>query len=85
MKYGYTIADAADRKTFDAAASFIIEELHFKPCRDFVEDVDGSIKKEFSSTDGKLILVSDTQVDDVIIISDVELPIDCLYEWTTES
>ena len=81
MKYGYTIADAADRKIFDEAVLFIIETLHFKPSRDYPEDVDGSIKKEFTRDDGNLILENDAQVDCVDIISDVELPITCLHKW----
>lgn len=59
MKYGYTIADAADRKVFDEAVPFIIETLHFKPIHDYPEDVDGSIKKVFTRDDGSLILESD--------------------------
>ena len=82
MKFGYTIADAADRKVFEDAIPFIIEELHFKPSRDYPEDVDGSIKKEFISDDGKLILENDAQVGCVDIISDIELPITCLHKWT---
>ena len=58
MKYGYTIADAADRKVFEEAIPFIIEKLHFKPSHDYPEDVDGSIKKEFTRDDGNLILAS---------------------------
>ena len=81
MKYGYIIADAADRKVFDEAVPFIIETLHFKPSRDYPEDVDGSIKKEFARDDGNLILGNNVQVDCVDIISDVKLPITCLHKW----
>jgi len=82
MKYGYTIADAADRKVFEEAIPFIIEKLHFKPSHDYPEDVDGSIKKEFTRDDGNLILESDAQVNCVDIVSDVELPITSLHKWT---
>ena len=82
MKYGYTIADAADRKVFDDAIPFIIKKLHFKPSCDYPEDVDGSIKKEFTRDDGNLVLENDAQVGCVDIISDVELPITCLHKWT---
>ena len=81
MKYGYTIADAADRKVFDEAVLLIIETLHFKPSHDYPEDIDGSIKKAFTRDDGNLILEIDAQVDCVDIISDVELPITCLHKW----
>ena len=81
MRFGYTIADAASRKVFEDAARFITEKLNFKASHDFPEDVDGSIKKEFAREDGNLILESDAQVDYVAIISDVELPIDCLHSW----
>lgn len=82
MKFGYTIADAADRKVFEDAIPFIIEKLHFKPSRDYPEDVDGSIKKEFIRDDGNLVLENDAQVGCVDITSDIELPIACLHKWT---
>ncbi len=82
MKYGYTIANAADQKVFEDAVPFIIEKLHFKPSRDFPEDVDGSLKKEFVREEGRLILENDVQADSVDIVSDVELPITCLHKWT---
>lgn len=82
MKYGYTIADAASREVFEEAVQFIIEKLHFKPSGDTLENIYGDLKKEFIRDDCSLILESDTEVDYVAIISDIELPIDCLHEWT---
>ncbi len=82
MKYGYTIADAADEKAFKDAVPFIVEKLHFKPSSDVLEDVDGGLRQEFTRDDGNLVLESDTQVDYVAIVSDVELPITCLHKWT---
>ena len=81
MTYGYTIADMADRNVFDEAVSFITDKLHFKANSDTVEDVDGSLKKEFISADGTLTLESDNQIDYVAIRSSVPLPIDCLQKW----
>ena len=82
MKYGYTIANAASRDVFDRAVPIIIDGLHFKPSRDYPEDVDGSTKKEFVRDDAHLVLENDAQVGCVDIISDIELPITCLHEWT---
>ena len=82
MKFMYSLADVADCQTFEEAVSFIIEKLHFKPGRRNPEDVDGSIKQDFTRDDGNLVLISDAQVDSVDIISDIELPIECLHKWT---
>ena len=82
MKYGYTIADAASREIFERAVTFIIEELHYRPEAERLEDVDGSIQQKFIKDDAILLLESDAQVDYVGIISDVKLPIKCLHEFT---
>lgn len=82
MTYGYTIADTADRNVFEEAVSFIVEKLHFKPKGDTVEDVDGSLRRDFARDDGSLTLESDCQVDYVAIFSDVALPITCLNKWS---
>ena len=82
MRFGYTIADAASRRDFEEAAQFIVEELHFEPTSDTVEDVDGSLYRKFAREDGNLTLVSDEDDGDLDIISDVELQITSLHEWT---
>lgn len=82
MKFGYVIADAPSKKDFEEAALFIIEELHFDPTSETVEDVDGSLYRKFAREDGNLTLVSDEEDGDVDIISDVELQIASLHEWT---
>ena len=81
MTFGYFIADAASRKEYEEPVLFIIEELHFKPTRETLEDVDGNLYLEFARDDESLTLVSDEEDGDVDIISNVELPISSLHEW----
>ena len=81
MKFGYVIANAAGRKEFEEAALLIVEELHFEPNGETLEDEDGNLYRKFVKDDENLTLVSDEEDDDVDIISDVRLPITSLHEW----
>ena len=82
MIYGYTIADAADRETFNETAEFIMKKLHFDPNGNIVQDVDGSLRREFVRNGDVLTLESDQQIDYVAILSSVKLPVKCMHEWT---
>lgn len=84
MKYGYTVADGASQEVFKEVVPFITEQLHYKPSGGVLEDVDGSLMQEFTKDGNGLTLISDGQVDYVAIISEVELPIECLVKWTED-
>ena len=84
MTYGYTIADAADRKVFDEASSFLVDQLHFSPRSETLINVDGSRKKEFGKDDTRVRLESDCDIDYVAILSERPLPISCLNKWTSD-
>lgn len=84
VKYGYTIADAADAEFFAEAAFFVENTLGYIKNEDAVEDVDGSLIQTFSKDGFVLKLVSDCQVNYVAILSEKELPLKCLYKFTNE-
>lgn len=81
MRFGYTICDHADIDVYHEAAEFISEQLGFTPNHDEAGDVDGTIWQSFSKGNSEIRLESDAQINYVAIISDVELPIECVYEF----
>ena len=84
VKYGYTIADAADADFFAEAAAFVENSLGYTKNEDAVEDVDGSLFQTFSKDEFALKLVSDCQVNYVAILSEKELPLKCLHKFINE-
>lgn len=81
MKFGYTICDSANMNVYRDAIQFIVEQLGYIPSNDELHDVDDSVWQTFQKGNAKLKLESNVQIDYVAIISDVELPIDCLHKW----
>lgn len=81
MTYGYTIADAADRKVFLDASRFVQDQLHYSPIGERREDVDGSLYQNFVKDGQTLFLESNVETDYVAIMSDTDLPIKSLRRW----
>ena len=81
MKHGYTICDAANQEVYLESVEFIVRELGYQPLDDELQDVDGSIWRSFVKGNCKLVLESNAQIDYVGIVSEVELPIECLHKW----
>lgn len=81
MKFGYMICDSANLDVYRDAIRFLVEELGCVPMNDELHDVDNSIWQTFKRGKTIIKLESDTQVNYVAIISEEELPIECLHEF----
>ena len=84
MRFGYTICDSANMNVYHEAITFIINQLGYTPLNDELHDVDDTICQTFKKGNARLKLESDTQINYVGIISDVELPIACLRKWESK-
>lgn len=81
MKFGYVICDTANTDVYREASQFVVDELGYSPMNDELHDVDNSIWQTFKKGDSRIRIESDKQIDYVAIVSDVELPIECIREW----
>lgn len=81
MRFGYVICDSASINVYHDAARFLIDELGCVSQNDEMHDIDDSIWQTFKKGNANIKLESDTQIDYVAIISDEELPIECLHEF----
>ena len=81
MKFGYVICDSASTNVYHDAVRFLIDELGCVSQNDELHDVDDSIWQTFKKGSANIKLESDTQIDYLAIISDEELPIECLREF----
>ena len=81
MKFGYMICDTANLEVYRDAVRFLVEEMECVSMNDELHDVDDSIWQTFKRGDSKIRLESNTQVDYVAIISEEELPIECLHKF----
>lgn len=83
--FGYVIEDKAGQEAFERIAKLIVtDELHFDLASEVIEDVDGSLYGKYVKGDKQLLLVSSEEDDDVSIISNVELQVSSLHEWTSD-
>lgn len=81
MKFGYVICDSASINVYYDAVRFLIDELGCVSQNDELHDVDDSIWQTFKRGNANIKLESDTQINYVAIISDEELPLECLHEF----
>ena len=83
MVYGYTVADKANKESFQNAADFVKNKFGYTAEGKVIEDVDGSLQQQLIKEGEKVTVISDEQIDYVAIKSTIPLPIICIAKWVT--
>ena len=71
--FSYNVSTKANRKDFEKACKKIENELAHIEKEDVLEDLDGSLIQIYATSNGKIKVFNDYEVDAVYVDSDIEL------------